>query len=344
MKSDNSSHKLEKKAAATQPVGGDVYSKGIPTRGSNMPSTTTSTSRSKGEKLALRLSHILALLHQGDVIDKYELAQSFGVDVRTIERDLGERLLGIAERNGDGLWQLTKPARGSIPAKHLHGYAQLVGAAHVFPDTSLSYLLKQLEPPESQRAMLVQPTPHEDVRELSDCFARLQAAIEQHHECSFIYKEKPRNAQPYRLIHKNGVWYLAAEEAGRLKNFSVALIGSLQVDEARRFTPKLAHQRYIESKDDIWFTEATTEVLLRVAPSIAHYFTRRALLPQQQQRLDNDGSLLVTSQINHINQLLPVVRYWLPHVRIIRPMGWQQDLESQLRDYLDQSIAKPPIA
>jgi predicted DNA-binding transcriptional regulator YafY len=301
--------------------------------------TTTPAIRTKGEKLARRLSHILALLHQGDAIDKHELAQIFGVDVRTIERDLGERLVGFVERNGDGLWQLAKSARSTIPAMHLHGYAQLIGTANVFPDTSLSYLLSQLETPEPQRTLRVQSMPHEDLRELSPHFARLQAAIEQHCECSFIYKAKPRHAQPYRLIHKNGVWYLAAEEAGRLKNFSIALIADLQVHEARRFTPKLAHQRYIDSKDDIWFTEDSTEVLLRVAPSIAHYFTRRALLPQQQQRLDEDGSLLVTSQINHINQLLPVVRYWLPHIRIIRPMNWQQDLEAQLRDYLNQSTA-----
>ena len=179
---------MENGAETTQPVGAAAYSKVIPTRGSRMHLTTTSATRSKGEKLALRLSHILALLHQGDAIDKHELAKSFGVDVRTIERDLGERLLGIAERNGDGLWQLAKPARSTIPATHLHGYAQLMATAHVFPDTSLSYLLAQLETPEPQRTMRVQPTPHEDLRELSPHFARLQAAIEQHYECSFIYK------------------------------------------------------------------------------------------------------------------------------------------------------------
>ena len=305
------------------------------------PTSTLATSL-KGERLAQRLSHILSLLHQGDAIDKHQLAQCFGVDLRTIERDLGERLRGIAERNGDGRWQLAQAARSTIPARHLHGYAQLVGTAHVFPDTTLRYLLAQLETPEPRRVIRVQPTPHEDLSERGPHFAhfaRLQAAVEQRHECRFTYKGKPRHAQPYRLIHKNGIWYLAAEEAERLKNFSVALIEGLQVDEARRFTPKPAHQRYIDSRDDIWFTEASTEVLLRVAPSIAHYFTRRALLPQQQQRLDGDGSLLVTTQINHINQLLSVVRYWLPHVRIIRPTNWQQDLEAQLRDYLNQPTA-----
>ena len=256
------------------------------------------------------------------------------MDVRTIERDLYQRLNGIAERNADGRWQLTQAARSSIPATHLHGYARMAGTENLFPDFSLPYLLTQLETPESRRAMHVQPMPHEDLRAQSPLFSQLQAAIEQHHECRFTYKGKPRHIQPYRLIHKNGVWYLAAEEAGRLKNFSVALIQNLQVDESSRFTPKKTHQDYINAKDDVWFTESTTEVLLRVAPAIAHYFTRRPLLPQQQQRADSDGSLLVTTHINHINQLLPVVRYWLPNVRIVKPTQWHSALMEELRQAL----------
>ncbi|MBP8888219.1 MAG: WYL domain-containing protein, partial [Flavobacterium sp.] len=63
-----------------------------------------------------------------------------------------------------------------------------------------------------------------------------------------------------------------------------------------------------------------------------HYFARRQLLPQQQHRQDSDGSLLVTTQINHINQLLPVVRYWLPHVRIIQPTDWRKRLIQDLKE------------
>ena len=82
------------------------------------------------------------------------------------------------------------------------------------------------------------------------------------------------------------------------------------------------------------FTQGTTEVLLRVAPEVAHYFARRALLPQQQQRADADGSLLVTTHINHLNQLLPVVRYWLPNVRIVKPVEWHEAVVEQLRQAL----------
>ena len=88
----------------------------------------------------------------------------------------------------------------------------------------------------------------------------------------------------------------------------------------------------------MWFTQGTTEVLLRVAPEVAHYFARRALLPQQQQRADADGSLLVTTHINHPNQLLPVVRYWLPHVRIVKPLEWHDELVAGMQQAIIEWI------
>lgn len=301
-----------------------------------MSSHSSPNDDSKGEKLAQRLSQILARLHQGNTIDKHQLAHEFGVNVRTIERDLSERLHGIVERTDKGRWQLTLSARSNIASKHLHGYARLSGTERLFPDSSTTYLLTQLEIPEPRRATQIQPIAQEDLKKHGATFADLQTAIEQRHHCSYLYKGKPRSAQPYRLLHKNGVWYLSAEEGGKLKNFSVALIQELCVDLESRFVPNPAHHAYINAKDDVWFTTETTEVLLRVAPEIAHYFARRQLLPQQQHYEDSDGSLLVTTHINHINQLLPVVRYWLPNVRIVRPVEWHKELIKGLRQALTQ--------
>lgn len=110
----------------------------------------------------------------------------------------------------------------------------------------------------------------------------------------------------------------------------MALLQQLEIDPERRFEPKPTHIEYIRLQGDVWFTDQTTEVLLRVAPEVAHYFTRRDLLPRQQQREDSDGSLLITTHINHLNQLLPVVRYWLPNVRIVQPVQWHEALVEQL--------------
>ena len=139
-------------------------------------------------KLAQRLSKIPALLHQGDEIDKRWLAEKYKVSVRTIERDLADRLHGIVEHTADGRWQLVPHQRSTIPARHLHDYTHMAGTAQLFPDRSLPYLLEQLDTPEPRRATRVQPIPHEDLRTQSPAFAQLQAAIERHHECRFTYK------------------------------------------------------------------------------------------------------------------------------------------------------------
>jgi len=300
---------------------------------SPVAAVSTSGPTTKGEKLALRLSHILARLHQGDALDKHQLAQEFEVDVRTIERDLNERLTGIVERGAEGTWQLTYSSRSTIPAKHLHNYARMSGTAHLFPDDSLRYLLAQMDVPEKTRATRVQPTPHEDLKD-SDVFKRLHRAIEDRSVCTFIYKGKPREAYPYRLLHKDGVWYLAADESKSLKSFSVALIKELDVAAEKHFQPNPAHHAYIDDKEDVWFTQDATEVLLRVAPSVSHYFVRRQQLPKQQHRPDADGSLLVQAQINHVNQLLPVVRYWMPHVKILHPVEMHKALVEELLETL----------
>jgi predicted DNA-binding transcriptional regulator YafY len=286
---------------------------------------------SKGEKLAQRLSDILALLHQGDHLDKHLLADRFQVDVRTIERDLAERLDGIVERNAHGRWQLMHAARGTIPARHLNEYARLSGTQYLFPDSSLPYLLHQLDKQGSRRTLQVQPTATEDLGPATHHFARLEAAIDHCFECRFEYKGKARRVQPYRLIHKHGIWYLAATESERLKNFSVALVTGLEVDDSCSFSPQPKHHHYIDGKEDVWFAPDTVEVVLRVAPAAAHYFARRALLPKQRHCVHADGALTVNSQISHPQQLLPVVRYWLPHVRIVQPTQWHEQLVSELK-------------
>ena len=48
-----------------------------------------------------------------------------------------------------------------------------------------------------------------------------------------------------------------------------------------------------------------------------------------------DGGLIVSGLIAHPNQILPIVRYWIPSVRVISPEGLQTELDSQLRAYLN---------
>lgn len=65
-------------------------------------------------------------------------------------------------------------------------------------------------------------------------------------------------------------------------------------------------------------------------------FRRRKLVSQQiiEKELEN-GGLIVSGKFAHPSQILPTVRYWVPHVRIISPEDWQADMVQGLQTYLD---------
>ena len=75
-------------------------------------------------------------------------------------------------------------------------------------------------------------------------------------------------------------------------------------------------------------------MVLKVAKEAAIYFERRKLVGGQviEKHLE-DGGLIVSAQVAHPNQILPIVRYWIPHVRIISPEGLQGEMKRGLLGY-----------
>lgn len=71
-----------------------------------------------------------------------------------------------------------------------------------------------------------------------------------------------------------------------------------------------------------------------MSADVAGYFKRRKLIANQMIEKElADGGLLISAKVGHPNQVLPIIRYWMPHIRIISPDSWQQELEQGIRDY-----------
>ena len=123
-------------------------------------------------------------------------------------------------------------------------------------------------------------------------------------------------------------------DAGKLKSYAFSKIGRLLVS-ADTFTPDSVVLKKLAEEDSIWLNLQKTEVVLKVAQPAAGYFERRKLIGGQKiEKTLADGGLIVSGSIAHPNQILPIVRYWIPHIHVISPEGLQADLESQLRAYL----------
>jgi hypothetical protein len=87
--------------------------------------------------------------------------------------------------------------------------------------------------------------------------------------------------------------------------------------------------------DGIWLSDAKQEVVLKVRAEVAGYFKRRKLIANQviEKELE-DGGLIISAKIGHPNQILPIVRYWIPHIRIISPEELQVEIDKGLNEYL----------
>lgn len=289
------------------------------------------------DKLAQRLVDMLCLLNTGQRLVPRELAEHFNVTLRTIQRDIA-RLGTLGLDRVDGGYQLKSEHRfGKATMPEVEQFARLAGVDGLFP--ALRQALAQAGQKPLQEALLVKGPAYEDIASHRREFEQLKGAIVERHRVSFRLKGGAAakvyyDVEPYRLLNQKGVWYLVARHLGRTKTFSLTKISGLLV-MADRFEHDPVVSKRLEEDDGIWFQEVSRDVILEVAAVVAHYFRRRKLIANQEIVEDRqDGSLLLKARIGHDNQVLPIVRYWIPHVRIIEPVGMQVALEQALLDYV----------
>lgn len=289
-----------------------------------------SSSLSNHDTLAFRLADILLKLNLGEPFSRAQLAEEFKVSERTIYRDLN-RLNNIVERLPNGHYQLSSDFRGKLTTKDLKTFVKVLGTDHLYPDSS-SKFLNSLIDSKNQSSFLVKGHQYEKPDDLK--FKQLDDAIQNHQTCLFFYKEKLRLVNPYRLINQYGIWYLAATENEQLKAFSLSRISKLST-EAKKYVPESQIIETINRDEDIWFTNEKFDATFKISRQIAYYFERRKVLPGQiSVEKEFNGDLVIKSKVSHTNQILPLVRYWIPQIKILHPRWLREILENDLRDYL----------
>ncbi|MCF7988371.1 MAG: WYL domain-containing protein [Methylovulum sp.] len=285
------------------------------------------------DKTAVRLTQILRKLNQGEKLDPRQLADEFQVTLRTIQRDLLERFSYLPFQKDNNLFYLEAYYLGKLNTQDVERFACLTGIKDLFP-TLKNEFLRELFDSRISQAYLVKGHHYEDLSRKSHEFKQLEQAILQHRWIQFMYKEKSYRSQPYKLVNHKAIWYLAAVTDEQLKAFSFSQLQRVVI-ECEIFTPDTKIHNTIANEDSIWFSENKREIVLKVDSSVAYYFQRRDLLPNQQiDKTLEDGSLIVSSRIAHDHQILPLIRYWLPNIEVISPNEMRLNLLQGLREYL----------
>jgi predicted DNA-binding transcriptional regulator YafY len=293
------------------------------------------------DTLVYRLAQILVKLNQGEKLNPLALADEFGVNLRTIQRDLNLRFAYLPLQKTDGRYHLDPAFLGKLSTRDIERFASLAGVRGLFPSLSDAFL-SDIFDSRIQSALLVKGHNYEDLAGKEVVFRELERAIVARCHISFDYvKDEGRKSYnavaPFKLINHKGIWYLVARDGDKLKTFSFA-----KLEQFRQLDTRFAHDpgidKMLKEEDGIWLGEEKKEIVFKIAHEIAGYFKRRKLIANQviEKELE-DGGLIVSAKVGHANQVLPIVRYWIPHIRIISPEGLQAEMENDLRNYLERS-------
>ena len=293
---------------------------------------------SSHDTLVYRLAQMLVKLNQGEKLNPQALADEFGVNLRTIQRDLNVRFAYLPLQKTDGYYHLDPTFLGKLSTKDVDRFAGLAGVRGLFPSLSDDFL-RDIFDARIQAAVMVKGHNYENMAGKEAAFRSLEQAIVGRQHIAFDYQKDSglksySGVAPFKLINHKGIWYLAARDGEKLKAFSFSKIENLRVLESR-FPADPDIDKQLAEEDGIWLSDEKKEIVLKIDCEVAGYFKRRKLIANQviEKELE-DGGLIISAKVGHPNQVVPIVRYWIPHIRIISPEGLQAEMEKELAEYL----------
>ena len=149
-----------------------------------------------------------------------------------------------------------------------------------------------------------------------------------------LYANKKRKVEPYKLANVKGIWYVVALQDGVVKTFTFTKLSQLKVLN-KNFMLNIDILQTIEDDESIWFSNAKTEVILKIDTFASQFFKRRKVMAYQKILEEyEDGSLLLSIQMTFEDEVLQLVRSMIPHITIVSPQTLQNKLEDSLKVYL----------
>ena len=97
--------------------------------------------------------------------------------------------------------------------------------------------------------------------------------------------------------------------------------------------PKFLEQ--IEKNDTNWFSNENIEVILKINNSAKEYFLRKEILPNKKLLEQNDEYFTISTIVSYDDEILRVVKSWLPYIKIVSPQYLQTKLDNILIEYIN---------
>ena len=298
------------------------------------------------DKILTRLTTILSRLNDGEALSVKELAQEFNTSERTIQRDFNERLASFPIYQEKKKWKMqegfrvekTKSLEDEIILDILEKITEGIGGNFSSKAHKLLSKIKN----EDFNPIYTKL----NIEDISDKFTDIQVieqAIKEKRaiECSYNDERHPiytTTINPLKIVNFEGFWYLVALRDDTIKKYYFRNISHPKITDDI-FEPNDELEELLDNSISIWFQSDIEpfEVKLYADKNATTYFKRRPLPTQKIETFSDDGTMEFSVTITHEMEILPLVKYWIPHLFILEPAWVKEMIEEDTQEYLDFS-------
>jgi predicted DNA-binding transcriptional regulator YafY len=299
------------------------------------------------DKALTRLVSILTKLYNGESLSVKDLAMEFNVSARTIQRDFNERLISFPIYQENRLWKMQDGFKlekmSSIEDNIILNIMEklIEGIGDKFSSRAkvlLSKIKNQDYNPIYAKLDL------EDISDKLNVIQQLEGAIKlkQVVKCKYQLDNKKTyeiKIKPLKIVNFEGFWYLIALDVNNkdaLKKYYLKNIYNLHILNDR-FEVNTSLEELLTNSISIWFQEKNKpfEIKIHVSNVVSKYVNRKPIAPTQIiESIYEDDSLDIIVKVTHEMEIIPLVKYWLPHMKVIEPKWIDEIICNDLKKYL----------
>ena len=296
------------------------------------------------DKILTRLMNILARLNDGEALSVKELAQEFNVSTKTIQRDFNERLGAFPIYQDKRKWKMqdgfrvekTKSIEEQLVLDIMEKITEGIGGKFATTSHKLLSKIKNEDFNPIYTKLNI-----EDISDKFDDIQVIERAIKNRTELVCSYENEREgifraNIQPIKIVNYEGFWYLVAFRDGYVQKYYIKTLSNIE-ETTETFTVDENIEELLENSINIWFKADIEPFEVKIyADKIAtKYFKRRSLPTQTIETLSQDGTMKFVVTITDEMEIIPIIKYWLPHLRVIEPLWISKVIDEDLVKYIN---------
>ncbi|WP_418640436.1 helix-turn-helix transcriptional regulator [Sulfurimonas sp. ST-27] len=296
------------------------------------------------DKTLTRLVGILTKLSNEEMPTSKELADEYNVSMRTIQKDIKERL---------HYYPIVKDNEHRF--RFEYGYSlkrtTLTNDEMVFLNLALTQfenvddidkiknsIYKKIINKNFYSPYFIKQADLEDLDIESPFISELEQIIEDKKIVYITFTNQKKELELYKIAAFDGFWYILAKdiEEQKVKVFRLSDIKHIKKTEKYHHTSNKYIEEVLGRVHSAFFEDGNSfEVEVKVYKEIAIYFKNREFL-ESQEILDTyeDGSLRVKFCVSHDEDIDNIIKSWLPHIEVLKPKRYKDKLLNELQNYI----------